>query len=102
MCRSLELGKSEKIFTEKLNFEGLGKFCKKSFLWEKILENFFAQEFYSLHILEISAKFRFFWYPARSILKKFFSTLLRDGAVFLKVKSSNKIETYQYLKKRFL
>jgi hypothetical protein len=30
MCRSLEFGKREKIFTEKLNFLGLGKFCKKS------------------------------------------------------------------------
>ncbi len=30
--------------------------------------------------------------------KKFF-TLIRDGATFLKVKRSNKIETFQYLKK---
>ncbi len=34
--------------------------------------------------------------------RSFFSTLIRDGAVFLEVKSSNKIETDQYLKKRFL
>ncbi len=54
-----------------------------------------------LHIFEISAKFRFFWYPAHPISKKFFSTLIRDSAVFLKVKSSNKIETDQYFKKRF-
>ncbi len=30
--------------------------------------------------------------------RKIFSTLIRDGAVFLEVKSSNKIETDQYLK----
>ncbi len=35
------------------------------------------------------------------VSKKFFSTLIRDGAVFLEVKSSNKIETDQYFKKRF-
>jgi hypothetical protein len=34
--------------------------------------------------------------------RNFFSTLLRDGAVFLEVTSSNKIETDQYFKKRFL
>jgi hypothetical protein len=34
-------------------------------------------------------------------LKTFFSTLIRDGAAFLEVKSSNKIETVQYFKKRF-
>jgi hypothetical protein len=33
--------------------------------------------------------------------RNFFSTLIRDGAVFLEVKSSNEIETNQYLKKRF-
>jgi hypothetical protein len=54
-----------------------------------------------LHIFEISAKFCFFGYPARPISKKFFSTLIRDGAVFLEVKSSNKIETDQYFKKCF-
>jgi hypothetical protein len=32
----------------------------------------------------------------------FFSTLIRDGAVFLEVKGSNKIKTEQYFKKRFL
>jgi hypothetical protein len=33
--------------------------------------------------------------------RNLFSTLIRDGAVFLEVKSSNKIETDQYFKKRF-
>jgi hypothetical protein len=53
-----------------------------------------------LHIFKISIKFCFFWYPLRLIPKKFFSTLIRDGAIFLKVKRSNKIETVQYLKKK--
>jgi hypothetical protein len=33
--------------------------------------------------------------------RNFYSTLIRDGAVFLEVKGSNKIETGQYFKKRF-
>jgi hypothetical protein len=33
--------------------------------------------------------------------RNFFSPLIRDGAVFLEVKSSNKIETDPYFKKRF-
>jgi hypothetical protein len=33
--------------------------------------------------------------------RNFFSTHIGDGAVFFEVKSSNKIETDQYLKKRF-
>jgi hypothetical protein len=33
--------------------------------------------------------------------RKKISTLIRDGAVFLEVKSSNKIETDQYFKKCF-
>ncbi len=35
-----------------------------------------------LHICEISAKFRFFWYPLWTVLKIFFSTLIRGGATF--------------------
>ncbi len=52
-----------------------------------------------LHIFEISAKFRLFSYPLCPIWRNFFSTLLRDGAVFLEVKRSKKIETVQYFKK---
>jgi hypothetical protein len=33
--------------------------------------------------------------------RNFFSPLIRDSTVFLEVKSSNKIETDQYFKKRF-
>jgi hypothetical protein len=35
-------------------------------------------------------------------LKIFFSTLVRNGAFLLVVKRSNKIETVQYYKNRFL
>jgi hypothetical protein len=44
-----------------------------------------------------------FLYRKTEFLKKFFSTLIRDGA-FLEVKRSNKIpvETVQYFKKHFL
>ncbi len=34
--------------------------------------------------------------------RNYLSTLIRDGAVFLKVKSSNDIETVQYFKKTIL
>jgi hypothetical protein len=34
--------------------------------------------------------------------RNFFSTLIRDGAVFLEDKRSNKIETIQYKKNTFL
>jgi hypothetical protein len=33
--------------------------------------------------------------------RNYLSTLIRDDAVFLKVKSSNEIETVQYFKKHF-
>jgi hypothetical protein len=54
-----------------------------------------------LHIFEISAKFWFFDTLHAQFQRNFFSTLISDGAVFLEVKSSNKIETDQYFKKHF-
>jgi hypothetical protein len=64
----LSLAKGKKIFTEKLNFLGLGKFRTKLFFWEKIFaKNCFSEknlwellDARVLHIFEISAKFRFF------------------------------------------
>ncbi len=117
----------KKVFFEILNSSilfDLSSFEKKSRVWQKgqnffqknwifrDLENFAKYHFSEknlgelldarvLHIFEISTKFRFFWYPARPISKKFFSTLIRDVAVFLEGKSSNKIETDQYFKRRF-
>jgi hypothetical protein len=55
------------------------------------------QEFYTfLKSAQNSASFETLHAQFR---RTFFSTLIRDGAVFLEVKSSNKIETDQYLKK---
>ncbi len=62
--------------------------------------NFLTQEFYiflksaqnSASFDTLHAKFQ----------RNFFSTLIRDGAEFLEVKSSNKIETDQYFEKHFL
>ncbi len=76
MRRSLLFGKREKqqknwIFRDFfLRKKSLGTSWRKSsiYFWD-------------------SAKFRFFWYPLRPILKKFFSTLIKDGAVFLKLKA---------------
>jgi hypothetical protein len=42
-----------------------GKFFFRKNLWELLDEGV-------LHIFEISSKFRFFWYPLRRIMKKFF------------------------------
>ncbi len=78
MCKSLEFGKREKFVDIKTEF------CKKSFFWEKIFGNFLTQEFYtflksaqnSASIDTLHAQFR----------RNFFSTLIRDGAVFLEVK----------------
>jgi hypothetical protein len=52
MCRSLEFGKREKNFTEKLNFLQKIVFLRKN-LWELL-------DTRVLHIFEISAKFCFF------------------------------------------
>ncbi len=75
-------------------------FCKKSFFWEKIFGNFLTQEFYTfLNSAQNSASFNTLHTQFR---RNFFSTLIRDGAVFSKDKSSNKIETVQYFKNAFL
>jgi hypothetical protein len=60
-----------------------------SFFWEQIFENFLTQEFYTfLKSVQNSASFDIlqaqFW-------RNLFSTLITNGAVFLEVKSSNKI-----------
>jgi hypothetical protein len=58
------------------------------------------QEFYTfLKSVQNSASFDILHAQFRK--KKKFSTLIRDGAVFSELKSSNKIETDQYFKKRF-
>jgi hypothetical protein len=54
-----------------------------------------------VHIFEISAKFRFFWFPLQTILKKFFLNSYKV-LLFSEDKRSNKIETAQYFKNVFL
>jgi hypothetical protein len=73
------------LFSEKQFFAKLSKSLKIQFF----CKNFF----------EISAKFGFFWYPVRPILKKFFSNYYKGRSYFFR--RSNKIETAQYFKKRF-
>jgi hypothetical protein len=97
MSRSLEFGKRKKIFLLKNWIFWTWKILQKFVLQRKIFWELLDARV--LHIFEISAKFRFFWYPLRLISKKFFSTLLRDGSVFLEVNRSKKIETVQYFKK---
>jgi hypothetical protein len=97
MCRSLQFGKRGKNFNKKTEF--LGKILPKIVLLRK--NRWKHLDARVLHIFEISAKFRFFWYPLHPFQRNFYSTLLRDGACFLEVKRSNKIETVQYFKKRF-
>jgi hypothetical protein len=71
--------------------------------WENFAKNCFSEKkslqvFYTfLKSAQNSASFD----TLHAQFRKKFSTLIRDGAVFLEVKSSNKIETNQYFKKRF-
>ncbi len=77
-------------------FKDLEKFA---IFWEKILGNFLTQEFYTfLNSAQNSASFDTLH---AQFQRNLFSTLKRDGAFFLEVKSSNKIETNQYFKKHF-
>ncbi len=92
-------GKREKKIYIKTEFLRTWKILQKIvFLIKKIFGNFLTQGFYTfLKSAQNSASFD----TLCSILKKFFSTLIRDGPVFLS-KSSNKKETVQYFKKHFI
>jgi hypothetical protein len=57
------------------------------------------QEFYTF--LKSAQNFASFDTLCTQFRRNFFSTLIRDNAVFLEVKRSNKIETVQYFKKCF-
>jgi hypothetical protein len=81
------LAKRKKNY-RKTEFLRTWKILQKNLFLKKIFGNFLMQEFYT-----------FLKSAQNSTLKKFFSTLIRDGAAFLEVKSSNKIETDQYFKK---
>jgi hypothetical protein len=91
MCRSLEFSKKEKFLYRKTDFSV--RFSEKKI---------FGLNARDPHIFEISVKFRFFdtlCAQFRQFRRNSFSTLIRDGAIILEVKRSNKIETVQYVKK---
>ncbi len=80
MCRSLEFGKRVKFIYKQTEFLGTWKILQKSFFWEKIFGNFLTQEFYTfLKSVQNSASFDTLH---TQFLRNFFSTLIRDGAVF--------------------
>ncbi len=88
------LAKGRKNFDGKTLFLGTWKILQKIVFWEQFFGNFLTQEFYTfLKSAQNSASFDTLHGPFR---RNFFQLLLRDGAVFLEVKSSNKIETDQY------
>jgi hypothetical protein len=76
----------------------LENLAKNRFSEKQIFGNFLTQEFYTfLKSAQNSASFdTLFLHP---ILKKFVFNSYKDGAVFLEVNSSNKIEIVQYFKK---
>jgi hypothetical protein len=78
----------------------LENFAKNRFSEKKIFGNFLTKEFYTfLKSAQNSASFDTLHAQFR---RNFFQLLnLMDSAVFLEVKSSNKIETDQYFKKSF-
>jgi hypothetical protein len=80
MCRSLEFGKWGKNLYRKTKFLGTWKILQKIvFLRKDIWE---LLDVRVLYIFEISSKFRFFYTLYAQFRRNFFSTLLRDGAVF--------------------
>ncbi len=75
-----------KKYYRKTEFFGTWKILQKIVFLRKNLRELLDARV--VHIFEISAKFRFFLYPLRPILKKFFlnSYKGRDGVFFLSLK----------------
>jgi hypothetical protein len=93
----LSLAKMKKIFFT--DFHARTKFCKKAIFWEKIFGNLLAQR--STHFLN-KHKIPLLLIPsALNFERNFFSTLIRDGAIFLEVKRPNKIEPFNIFKMFF-
>ncbi len=89
--------KGKKLLLKNWIFRDLKNFAKNRFSEKKIFGNFLTQEFYTfLKSAQNSASFDTLH---AQFERKKIPTLIRDGAVFLEVKSSNKIETDQYFKK---
>jgi hypothetical protein len=99
MCISLEFGKRDKKFYRKTEFSGTRKIVQKLvFLRKNLWELLDA---IVLHIFESAQNSASFGTLHAQFRRNFFSTLIKNGAVFLEVKSSNKIENDQYFKKHF-
>jgi hypothetical protein len=93
----LSLAKRKKNLQKNWFLRDLENLAKKCFFWEKISWNFLTQEFYTfLKSAQNSASFDTLW---AQFWRYFFKTPIRDGAIILEVKRSNKIETVQYFKK---
>jgi hypothetical protein len=81
MCRSLEFGKREKNFYIKTEFSGTWKILQKIvFLRTNLWELLDARVLYIFEITQNSASFDTLH---AQFQRHFFSTLIRDGAVFL-------------------
>ncbi len=79
MCKSLKFGEREERFLQKTDFG-----CNDAFFWEKIFGNFLTQEFYTfLKSKQNSVSFDTLW---GKFWRNFFSTLIRVGAIFWKLK----------------
>jgi hypothetical protein len=91
--------KGKKLLLKNWIFRDLENFAKNHFSekkslgtsWRKSSTHFWNQPKIPLLLIPCMPNFE----------RKKISTLIRDGAVFSEVKSSNKIETDQYLKKCF-
>ncbi len=85
------------FFSEKQFFAKFSKSLKIQVFCKKLFPFCQTRDFCT-----ISAKFCFFWYPARPISTKFFFNSYKGWRYFFsKDKRSNKIETVQYFKKHF-
>jgi hypothetical protein len=89
MCRSLAFGKKGNKFYRKTEFLGTWKILQKIvFLRTNLWELLDARV---LRILKSAQNFASFDTLCTQFRRNFFSTFIRDGAVFLEVKRSNKI-----------
>jgi hypothetical protein len=76
------------------------EFCQKIVFLKKFLGELIDERV--SHILKSAQNSASFYTLCGQFRRNFFSTLVRDGEVFLEVKRSNKIETIQYFKNAFL
>ncbi len=97
LCRNLVFGKRENKFYRKT---WTWKILQKIFfLRKKIFGNFLMQEFYTfLKSAQNSASFDTLY---AQLWRNFFSTLRRDGAVFLKLKAQIRYKPFNILKNVF-